>query len=269
MVGYLREFCESIYDFSILQHEMPSLSDSQIEQVRFVQRTRVQSEAKYREDMRVIGQLERSTQFGPSQLRALREWLQKIEMNIDSDITLDILSIAINDTLPDLASANPIGWQNDAEPFLQKALGVFDVNNDGLINLKALMCGLAVICKGSAIEKLQLCFELFSGQDGFMRKQQLSDLLSTLYSIYFQREFQREVSFFVDMIFQEADKNADGLLSFAEFRDASQKQPFIMKCFRLDVPHDDPLPPVVPQRAPPPVQKQDDMLKDPEEWVVM
>lgn len=51
-----------------------------------------------------------------------------------------------------------------------------------------------------------------------MGKQELTTLLSGLYNVYYQQGFQKEVSFFVDMMFQEVDKNSDGKLSFEEFK---------------------------------------------------
>ena len=51
-----------------------------------------------------------------------------------------------------------------------------------------------------------------------MGRQELSALLSSLYSMYFDKGFQKEISFFTDMIFMEADKNSDGFLAFAEFQ---------------------------------------------------
>jgi len=73
------------------------------------------------------------------------------------------------------------------------------------------------------------------------------------------------------MMFQEVDKNHDGHLSFEEFKEAAQMQPFIMKCFKLETPSN-------PLRASSPPKKidsnnasegSDATLSNPEEWVVM
>lgn len=59
-------------------------------------------------------------------------------------------------------------------------------------------------------------------------------MLASIYLVYSQQNFETELNFFVDMIFQVADRSKDDKLDFSQFKEAVMTQPFIVKCFRLD-----------------------------------
>eukprot|EP01111_Echinosteliopsis_oligospora_P012636 TRINITY_DN4354_c0_g1_i1.p1 TRINITY_DN4354_c0_g1~~TRINITY_DN4354_c0_g1_i1.p1 ORF type:complete len:116 (-),score=36.65 TRINITY_DN4354_c0_g1_i1:26-373(-) len=107
-----------------------------------------------------------------------------------------------------------------------------------------------------------------------MGKAELGTLLNSLYSMYYKKGFQAEVSFFVDMIFQDADKNLDGSLSFEEFKEAAEQQPFIKKCFRLDRKplgkrSDDTREQLKAKQEAKMKKKAEALLQNPDEWVIV
>ncbi len=95
-----------------------------------------------------------------------------------------------------------------------------------------------------------VCFQLFDrNQDGFVDRDELRAMLTSMYALLCDEkpnadnangntanecsDFTNEVSFFVDMLFEMADTNRDGVLSNVEFREAAMLQPFILKTFNL------------------------------------
>jgi len=269
MIGYLHELCSSIYDGHSLFQEIQMLTTVQIETIRQVERAKLLSELKHKEEMRAVTQFERSTSFGVQVLRDMNVQFDQLSINTDpSDrapgIDYDTFCALMHDALPSSGDSD-----SGESSYSRKLFDAFDVNKSNSVNFKALMCGLSVLSKGSENDKIQLCFDLFSDENGTMGKRELGSMLGALYSIYYHKGFEKEVSFFVDMIFQEADKNSDGRLSGDEFMKAAHMQPFIVKCFRLDQPHDLVVPCIKDQKKQKQKEKEDDMLKDPEEWVVM
>jgi len=216
--------------------------------------------------MRVVSQLERHANFG---VLEVRDMYAKLVSTDKTEVDYDTFCLLMSDVInPKDLFVSGLGSSTAEVPYTRKLYDVFDSNKNNSVPFKQLLCGLSVLGVDTVDDKLQLSFELFAEQ-GYLGKVELETMLSALYNLYFQHGLEKEVSFFVELIFQDADKNSDGKLSLEEFKKAALKQPFIMKCFKAEHLNDNVLLTIREQKEQKVKEKEDDLLKDPEEWVVM
>jgi len=225
---------------------------------------RINGEAKKKDTIKLAKYVEKNANFGVKEMDDLVQFYTTAGA-YEKGADLDTFLKALQQVLPRLMDTTDqhIYFDSDDLPVSHQLFALFDVNENRLVNFRDLSCGLSVMCKGTLDDRLRLCFKVFSNDTNSMGRQELSALLSSLYSMYFDKGFQKEISFFTDMIFMEADKNSDGFLTFQEFQGAAELQPFLMKCFRVDSA-------TIAQISSPKSNKQNQQLfTDPEEWVVM
>lgn len=79
-----------------------------------------------------------------------------------------------------------------------------------------------------------VCFDLFKSSEA-LEKQDLTLLLRAIYSLYKVPDSDPEIQFFTDLLFK-ASKEAKNSLSFAQFKESANAEPYLTKCFSLDCP---------------------------------
>jgi len=115
---------------------------------------------------------------------------------------------------------------------------MFDVNNDGTVDIREFICGLGLLCHGSADDKLRLCFRAADkDRNGVLSREEVAALfkqtwLGSVKAICSSNEnilahidqedlvntAEALAEEFVATAFAKTDKDGDGKLSFEEFK---------------------------------------------------
>jgi len=145
-----------------------------------------------------------------------------------------------------LAKLQEAGLKNlDQSPFADRLFTLLDANNDGVVDFHEFITGLSLLCKGSADEKLALCFRAYDlDNNGFISKDELAHMLkqawvsgvkalnaTTVHQELDMAELERfaeqTARNWADSAFENLDANGDGKLSFDEFKVFVMSQPKI------------------------------------------
>jgi len=80
-----------------------------------------------------------------------------------------------------LAGLEQYGFVPPNDPlFSAKLFDLFDTNRDGVVDLQEFVCGLSILCKGTAEEKLQLSFKSYDiNNDGFISREEMFSLFKS------------------------------------------------------------------------------------------
>ena len=129
------------------------------------------------------------------------------------------------------------GVQPSNEAFANALYAQFDQNGDGVINFVEFCAGLAVLLKGTPMEKYQLCFEIYDVEKtGTINKKEMLQVFKAMNlaldcaadggsrKSYSEAELQS----FVDDVFKKGEEkaaNKDEQLSFNEFLRAVKAYP--------------------------------------------
>ena len=129
--------------------------------------------------------------------------------------------------------------RSDCHPSVNRISGgsFFDQNGDGVINFVEFCAGLAVLLKGTPMEKYQLCFEIYDVEKtGTINKKEMLQVFKAMNlaldcaadggsrKSYSEAELQS----FVDDVFKKGEEkaaNKDEQLSFNEFLRAVKAYP--------------------------------------------
>eukprot|EP00013_Stygamoeba_regulata_P022430 CAMPEP_0177653016 /NCGR_PEP_ID=MMETSP0447-20121125/13483_1 /TAXON_ID=0 /ORGANISM="Stygamoeba regulata, Strain BSH-02190019" /LENGTH=229 /DNA_ID=CAMNT_0019156389 /DNA_START=195 /DNA_END=884 /DNA_ORIENTATION=+ len=133
----------------------------------------------------------------------------------------------------------------DNHPFADRLFEILDRNKDGVVDLQEFITGLSCLAKGTAEEKLALCFKAYDlDGNGTISKDELALMFKHAWISGFQslcaihestdvsmddlNEFSEEMAtVFADNAFDTLDTNNDGQLSFQEFKEFALAEPKI------------------------------------------
>lgn len=120
----------------------------------------------------------------------------------------------------------PLG---DATAFTEYVFRTFDSNRDGTISFREFMCGMSVLSKGTAEQKLSWIFSMYDiNKDGYISRDEMLEIVEGINRMVGElpdvvpptdESTPREK---VDKIFRNVDKNCDDQLSLEEFLDAAK-----------------------------------------------
>lgn len=122
------------------------------------------------------------------------------------------------------------------EDVINAIYGVFDVNHDGGVDKRELICGLSTLTSGSLEDKLRFCFKAFDENgDGFIQPEELESMLHASGGVTHElgSSLNTKVKEFVAMTFANFDDNKDGQLSIDEFMRAAREHKDIAELFTL------------------------------------
>ena len=106
---------------------------------------------------------------------------------------------------------------------------LFDVDENGIVDLAELASGISVLCGGTRDEKVKMSFDLFDlDHSGFITKDEMITYLTSIFTVLFETSPETRIAesttpnelakATTEQCFLDADLNKDGLLSFAEFK---------------------------------------------------
>lgn len=130
-------------------------------------------------------------------------------------------------------------------PFGDRLFTLLDANQDGVVDLAEFVCGLSMLCKGTAEEKLALSFKAYDlDGNGFISEEELTHMFKSAWLSGFKAlafnhggddldfdqldEFSSNMAQnFAHNAFETLDTDGDGQLSLQEFTHFALAQPKI------------------------------------------
>jgi len=170
-----------------------------------------------RKDMLI---LERSTHFDRDELAKLKELFMK-DTNEDGLITLAqlesiLLRLRTTKRNPELRAL-----------YLQ----IFERKGTQLVEFTELAAALSVIFKGSPLERLKLCFQVFDTENkGSLDRSQVNSVVDFIYRFFYGKK-PADSNIFVERLFSNCDTEKSGRLSFSEFEKILLLDPKLARCF--------------------------------------
>lgn len=145
-------------------------------------------------------------------------------------------------------------------PFVDRLFEIFDVNGDAKVDMKEFITGLAMLCKGSNEEKIELTFQAYDlDNSGFITKDEMVEMFRSTYEAAlnclrvshgskgldseflqdFVAKFKSMITAWITSMWDTWDANKDGKLSLEEFRQYVSSEPYVaatLNGFRAEVP---------------------------------
>ena len=130
----------------------------------------------------------------------------------------------------------------NASKFAENTFRVFDHNKDGKIDFREFMIGLSMSSKGSFDDKMKWIFQLYdTNNNGLISKDEMLVIVQSLREMSTTAEseggdcFAAAVQHHVDKLYEAADTNSDGQLSFDEFMNLAKTDPTISNVLNGDM----------------------------------
>ncbi|XP_047141245.1 ubiquitin carboxyl-terminal hydrolase 32 isoform X2 [Hydra vulgaris] len=99
----------------------------------------------------------------------------------------------------------------------QSFFNYFDLNNDQVIDLKEMICGISTLCRGSTTKRLKASFAIFDiNLDNNLCNEELNNMVSTLHEIYLK--CPGDTSIAKEEIIQGLVPNEENKVTFDQFR---------------------------------------------------
>merc|ERR1712137_841387 len=131
-------------------------------------------------------------------------------------------------------------------PFAQRLFEILDENDDDQVNFREFLSGMSLLCKGTAEERLELCFRAYDVDDsGLVSYHELVAMIKRAWIVGYKAivvqsrkkppltvEEVDEISDeqahqLADMAFEGLDRDQDGSLSFEEFKRFALSEPAV------------------------------------------
>ncbi|SCU97609.1 LAFA_0G12288g1_1 [Lachancea sp. 'fantastica'] len=153
---------------------------------------------------KVMDDLLEDTNFDRDEIERLRKRFLKLDR--DSSGSIDRVEFM---SIPGVSS----------NPLAGRIMEVFDADNSGDVDFQEFITGLSIFSgRGSKDEKLQFAFKIYDiDKDGYISNGELFIVLKIMVGNNLEDEQLQQI---VDRTILESDKDADGKLSFEEFKSA-------------------------------------------------
>ncbi|KAL6060335.1 Calcium-binding protein NCS-1 [Balamuthia mandrillaris] len=139
------------------------------------------------------------------------------------------------------ALMEPLGWTSGE--YVDRIFDFFDENGDGVVDFKEFVVGMSLLFKGDPEDKIRFYFEIYDlDGDGYLTEEEVSKivksnlkavgvLLGSGSNLPMEEALaeKRLVAKYTARLFEDADKNGDQRISFAEFKHACKMNPTLRK----------------------------------------
>lgn len=192
-----------------------------------------------------LAELERESNFTHIEVRQLQS---VFESNADANRRVDRDAFAR--ALTQLCTADNVRFSGacsaESTPYSERLFVLLDLNHDGMLDLREFVAGLALLCKGTLEDKLDLSFRLFDiDANGSVDRRELTSMfkhawlagyhaLAAAHPADAHRSGDELDSFaqgiaegFAEQAFAALDADGNDALSFAEFRQFALTDPSI------------------------------------------
>jgi Ca2+-binding EF-hand superfamily protein len=147
---------------------------------------------------------------------------------MDNKLTRDVFIDAYSNLL------KAYGIEVPAESVKNAVFDLFDRDDNGVVDMMELICGISLLCQGSEEDKIHAVFEIFDENgDGFISMDEMFKFLTSVFKVVLtpnvmgvMRSMGVEVESAEDLAsvtalecFKAADLNQDGKLSITEFKE--------------------------------------------------
>jgi Ca2+-binding EF-hand superfamily protein len=128
--------------------------------------------------------------------------------------------------------------QGDSTAYAHYVFNAFDQDHSGAISFEEFVTGLSVLSRGSLHEKLQWAFCLYDiNGDGIITKEEMLDIVSAIYDLMgkFAHPCINEYTArdHVEKVFQNMDKDQDGVINIDEFMERCRTDETITKSMAM------------------------------------
>ena len=124
----------------------------------------------------------------------------------------------------------------NASAFADNTFRAFDHNKDGSIDFREFMTGLSMSSKGSYDEKMQWIFQLYdTNNNGLISKEEMGTIIQAIHQMCKCDDEEDAATRHVEKLYQSADANGDGQLSYDEFVALAKSDPTIANVLTGDM----------------------------------
>eukprot|EP00013_Stygamoeba_regulata_P029738 CAMPEP_0177653046 /NCGR_PEP_ID=MMETSP0447-20121125/13499_1 /TAXON_ID=0 /ORGANISM="Stygamoeba regulata, Strain BSH-02190019" /LENGTH=205 /DNA_ID=CAMNT_0019156421 /DNA_START=235 /DNA_END=852 /DNA_ORIENTATION=+ len=157
---------------------------------------------------------------------ALDKLFNDLKGDSEEQISLDKFSSLMQNTGLEM-------WKD--KTLCENFYSALDVNGDGSVDKKELICGLSALSSGDLDKKLSVAFNVFDmNHDGSIQRSELQRMMMTVASMTHEEgDLEKFVDEFVKRTFDEFDENHDDQLSLEEFSTAAKKRVDVCEYFTL------------------------------------
>ncbi|KAL4235605.1 Hippocalcin-like protein 1 [Mactra antiquata] len=126
----------------------------------------------------------------------------------------------------------------DASKFAEHIFRTFDTDNSGTVNFKKFLVGLCVSGRESDTEcKLRWAFRMYDvNGDGYISKEEMREIIEAIFKMTnaILPEGIGSAEEMADSFFHRFDTNADGRITYEEFKDGAKEDSVIIKLLECD-----------------------------------
>jgi len=226
---FLTKQIGTIEEPSVLWAHVQPLDQEEIEMKRHHLRLKIETETAKKKCVLRLMELERVTHFNVDELKALwseyifiDQYLQYGTVGMDYDVFSRVISVTFSEW----------GGIHDQQ-LLRRLFCLIDTNTDEYVDFPELAKWLSTMCRGTFEEKLKWAFNLFDvAGTGSISRENYRRLLISVYSMFYGSNFFKQITYFVDKVFEDVAGKERESLTMDEFKETFATQPEIMKTFR-------------------------------------
>jgi len=124
-------------------------------------------------------------------------------------------------------------FQMTDDILMDRVFKAFDTDNDSAINMKEWVFGLSIFLRGSLMEKMKYCFEVYDlNGDGYIQREEMFHMLKNcLIKQPTEEDPDEGVRDLVETTVKLMDLDKDGRLSFEDYSKSVEQENLLLEAF--------------------------------------